>query len=383
MNNGVKLALLGFFCLIISPKAELNAFQCNVFLSQPLKTDVNLNKIASIRNLIPFHRESKDLTMDEKQLIQNKISELQQLMSTFSQTYNQVFENQGTEFLADLRTVFETEDAFLRKNIQLLINELNRFLNQKGNLIYRQLDILPRIRTVSSSWGIAYLDQPKNVYFNLSFFMTSRLPSGKYQDGYIYSEDKSDDLNKQVFVLSPNSKNAETENDVFYPGSQIPIPKIDNNLVFPGLPLDTDLLEFLILHGNSSGRIQLATAQYYRRQNNILGHLVSIFQTEQRLPIFNSRWSTSRQSYFLVYNQDGTVNSYLYDLGNYFESNKHLMVPTLPVVWDQKPRGLFNKSEDELRTGLVVSEPNNAEFTVAPTPFEFLVAFTELYKPNH
>ncbi len=375
-------SLILSFCFILAPAISAQAFECGSFLVQS-KADVSLNKIKSIKYLFHFNKVSKTLDEAEKQLIKKKINELEQMTSAFTQSYNQTLENYGTDFLDDLRDVFESEDAFLRRNTQLLINELRRFMNQNGELTFRQLDLLPRIRTLSKSWGVSYLDHPKNVYFNLSFFVTSRLSSGEYQNGYVFSEDNSEVLNKPVFVLQ-NSATEQPENgpDLFYPGSQTLIPRISDHLVFPGLPLDKDLLAFLTAHGNSYGRVRLAAFNHRKTQKNILGNFVSYFQTQQKVPIFNSRWSVSRKSYFSIFNSNGTVNNELFDLGNYVERKGHLMIPTLPVVWIQNRRGFLPKTEDQLRTGLEAIEVESADFSVAPTPFEFLVAFTELYRPN-
>lgn len=382
MIRSIRSLIVSMFCFILVSAVNSQAFICTTFLVQP-KSRVHFNQIASIKDLIKAHTVSKQLTEAEKRLIEQKIVELQNISEAFTQSYNLFFENQDADFLVDLRSVFETEDASLRLNIQRLIIQLRRFLNDNKDLRFRDLDIFRRIKTLSETWGISYIDNPERVYFNLSFFVTSRLSTGEYKNGYVFSEDNSEELNKPLFVLKNSPLNLEGGKDQLYPGSQIPIPRISNELVFPGLPLDIDLLQFLTAHGNSKGRIQLAASYHYHTKNKILGQLWSSLQTQRRLPIFNSRWSTSRKSYFPIFNSDGTPNHDLSNLGNYMERNGHLMIPTLPVVWIRNPKGLFPKTEDQLRTGLEVNELEIADFAVAPTPFEFLIAFTELYKPNH
>ncbi len=348
-----------------------NAFECTSFLRKTTLIDSN----ESIRRLVPFHRLSKDLSVDEKELIKAKIQTLRNSAKQFNKSYNDLFQDHGTEFLSDLRFLFEKEESLLRSTNQILINELNRFLKNEGTLVYRNLDLLPAVRTLDQIWGLVFLKTPNKVYFNLSYFISSRLFNGKYEKGYAYSEDGHMDLRASVHIYEDQS---DGDLETNYPASEILIPRSSkNNLIFPGLPLDIKLIDFLKEHG-VQGRLQVAPQTHYRVKASLLSSLTSKFQAQKRVPLFTSRWSSSRKKHFDIVNEDGKANLALFNLSNYFEQNSHLMVPTLPVIWNEKHKNIFRLNDDQRRINLIVTKPELADFSVAPTPFEFIVALIEL-----
>lgn len=372
MRNTMKW-LLGIFLILglITPK--LHAFQCKTYLPKRSAKEI----FSSLRNLVNMHTTSKSLTPQQRTTIQITINDLKSTADQFNQSYNSKFKPYGTVFLADLRALFQAEENNLRNKNQLLINELERFLDHGGDLIYRQLDILPHIKSIKQSWALTYLEEPNHVYFNINYYVSSHLRDGRILQGYAFSKEEHEDLKASVYVLDMKPEDQSKYIDQTFPASPIKIPRLkDSNLVFPGLPLNDQLLAFLNQHGDEHGRLRVAAIRFYPKQNSLLS---SFLKTPKPLPILDIRWSTVLKRHYDLRSIDGRINISLSNLKNYYESNGRLMIPTVPVSWVEKNKTLLQRQDEQVRLHLEVSEkPELSSFTVAPTGFEFVTAFIEL-----
>lgn len=346
-------------------------YECGMFMAEVM----NAEKYSEIRNTVPFNRRSADLSVQERNALETTKRVLRQTADHFNDVYNKLFLPHGTKFLPELKDLFEKEEQLFRQKNQIIINELQRYLDDRGDLTFRHLDILQVIASVKNSWAMRFLQNPEDVYFNISYFFTSRIPDGTYEDGYFYSITQHNELNQPVYILNP--KKAEQYSDVTYPGSKIVVPRLEMNdkLVFPGLPFTKELIEFLSSHGNFAGKIQLVLEPIGAGKRTWF----SKFMPEQRLKIETYRWSKSKVKYYEVFDEDGSLNLSLSNWSNYYEDQKHLVVPALPVSWDEMKQGLFSPYDiDKRRLSLTVTPREMAEFAIAPTPFEFLTAFIEV-----
>jgi hypothetical protein len=348
------------------------AFECQSYLPKASITTLYTN----LKYLVNSHTRADSLTAKQRAVIQATIQELRKIPDQFNQSYNNKFKPYGTSFLADLRELFQDEENSLRNKNQHLINELERFLDHGGDLIFRQLDILPHIRSITQTWALAYIDQPENVYFNLNYFISSQLRDGRILNGYVFSKEEHEALKAPVFVYDQSKQRENKSEELNYPGSAVVVPTIPNlNLAFPGLPLLPDLMSFLKEHGNEKGRLRVAAQRYNKKSSSLIPSLLGV---KELLPVLDSRWSNTRNNYFIIKNENGTLNEALSNLKNYHEVNGHLVIPTLPVYWEEKPKSILNLNEDKRKIHLVMTASDNAAFTVAPTSFEFIIAFIEL-----
>lgn len=372
----LKILVLTLLLLTGTVQAHARQGECFGFLQMQLKPQSAFGEVESLRLLFEGHKPSSELTKDEKSLIRTKIKILKTIADRFNYQSNSLFQNHGTHFLPNLRQLFIKEETNFRTITQPIINELTRFLQDGANLLFRELDLRPHIRAAQNSWVLVYLDQPQKVFFNIDYFVQSRFLNDDLVDGYKFSVDKNDAMNAPVFINKSKSISF-VDQDVSYPGSEVEIPRIDDLHVFPGLSINQKLISFLTEHGGPQGYLLVYAETHFKpKARNSFGiPLVSL-----PLPILEDRWSTRLGRHYTIKSikyPDKLVIS-LMDLKQYKEIDGHLYIPTVPAVWEEKNKNIFAFSDEDVRTGLQATELKYADFAVAPTKYEFIVALIEL-----
>ncbi len=388
--------LLSLFVSLFLISSPSYALKCNQILKQSLGSEVyiELMEVAHLRTM------SKELTALERNRIERLIPKFLEVSTQYEEAQSEVLKLYGPSFLPRLRQKMTEMSQEFRLQNQNIANELRRYLLERGNLKFSDLEMWQDYRRASKSQALDFMKNPQTVYFGLGYFVDTH--SLKAQEEWLRTRVEKSVLPGYRWAGEPLEMSMksnfrvmtvpEKESSEYYPSSGFVAPEAlgGDKINVSGLPLTPQVLSFFKRFGEEQSGHLNVNFRHFAPKRTVTEKLF-LRDRVKVLSTIQSRWVEESSAYVPVLSSESTVFHGFSDAAAYTYDNGVLRVPAkLARKGTEAESREYDESQKRLRwpfrftkpsySNVYVLEDNmaHAEFVILPTHQEFVTALIEL-----